>query len=199
VDAQPQVNGAGGVCKACAPVDFPFPPRFLEYLTECKARPGSETAGWRNCVVADHFCNGMIDGRIWLDVERGAMPVREVVYHQPPGTFYYGPSLPEAGLESVSGATEAHQFTDSKGISVWLPTKMKQSDTDGTYTEEVDIAHTRLNPAIDPRQFRVTFPPGAPVFNPATGYFLTTDPNDPSIDDTLPLAPPATHPDAPAN
>jgi len=202
VDLEPQENDATGTCKAYAPVDFPFPPRFLEYLTECKVRTGPEIAGGFTCVVADHFSLGKIDGRIWLDIDRGAMPVQKIVFHEekttPMDRLLEDANLPAPGVESESWVTEDRRFTDGKGPNAWLPTKMKESDTNGTYTQEVDIAHTRLNPIIDPRQFRVIFPAGASVFNPATLFFFTTDPNDPSIDDTLPLPPPATQPAAPA-
>jgi hypothetical protein len=197
LDSQRHLNGATDTCRTYAPVDFPFPLRFLEYLGECRARPGQEEIEGRSCVVADHFVHGKLEGRIWLDVERGAMPVREVAYHETPATFYYGPSFPEPGMDSVSEVTEARRFTANEGPCVWLPTKMKESDAYGTSEEQVDIVRTRVNPEIDPRQFRVTFPKGTPVFNPATGYFFVTDPNDPSTGEPL-SASPATRPVAPA-
>lgn len=130
-------------------------------------RPATEQVDGRTCHVVDAFVEH--DGAdykyvtAWLDVDRGAIPLRLVSYSDREGTI---------GMEQM--VLSAAQFSDSNGRSIWWPTKIQTNTTVQhkrfRITQTVDVERTEYNPSITPESFSIDLPPGTVIYDEVAGH-----------------------------
>jgi hypothetical protein len=136
----------------------------LESLLEYGVvRSSTEVFEGRDCYVVDAFIErpGIPRSRyatVWLDPEHGLLPLRSIGY---------------AGLEGEIGAEQVlsgvRKFTDSDGLSVWLPTSITSTSIVATkhYSVEhkVDADTLRLNSINGKDDLAIEFAPGTHVID----------------------------------
>ena len=134
-------------------------------------RKRAEIAG-RSCHIVDaNFKDASGTSRryatVWLDVERGAMPMR---------TLLYG----NDGAQVVDARVlQSQPFDDGTGQTIWLPTKMEYLTTRGGNRVKLvvtaDTARTKLNPVLDQSTFMIGFPQGTTVTDSVTNTIFVVE------------------------
>ncbi|HVA49383.1 MAG TPA: hypothetical protein VNH11_23660 [Pirellulales bacterium] len=133
---------------------------LVNLLKYAQLRSDPEQVGDRPCHVVDAtFTDGSgVPHRyasVWLDLERGALPVRSLLYGKG--------DTPAVDARIL----EAYQFDDGQGQSVWLPTKLEAITTRAEHRVKLvvtaDVKRTRINPVFENGTFVIDFPPGTTV------------------------------------
>jgi len=145
---------------------------LVSLLSKSKLRANQEEVGGRKCYVAEFEVGKGTLAIVWVDLERGAMPVKQVTLGPGPnGNRKLGEVL----------ITEAKAFRDEAGQQIWLPTRIELSYTTCRATVEVDVEKTKVNPTAQPASFRLQFPKGTRIVDTASGTAFQKDPTRPSM------------------
>lgn len=113
---------------------------------------GREVVFGQECVIVEALVNDGKYATAWLDLQRGALPIKGVTWGK------------NGAPVATSLIFEAKAFTDDNGKVVWLPTRMEQKITVSTgtvaVTTSVDENSVQINPETSPDSFKIEYPRG---------------------------------------
>jgi hypothetical protein len=140
---------------------------LVSFLLHASVRSGTEEIDGRHCHVIECGPADAPNARLWLDVERSAMPIKVQLFNRGAVQF-------ESRLEDLSELTGG-------GQTVWLPMRVVITtlvSSGGTITRviKVDKNGTKINPTVSDGSFRIDFPSNTLVVDKVGGkrFFVGT-------------------------
>ena len=107
--------------------------------------------------IVDAYADGKRYATVWLDADRGVVPLRAVMYDAN-GEITYEQRI-----------FDVREFMDEHGNRVWLPVSIESVSVlrgfEIVTSTEVDPERTLLNPPVHRERFRIEFPPGGTVYD----------------------------------
>ncbi|MBW7989261.1 MAG: hypothetical protein FVQ84_04490 [Planctomycetes bacterium] len=128
---------------------------MVSLLKHGTLRKKTETVDGRETYVVDAEFNGIRYATVWLDIERGVMPLRSVMYGAT-GDIRFDQKI-----------TDIKEFDNEKGNRFWLPvsfeyTKLIKGEK-MTISKKIESDKTRINLPTERSMFRITFPPNTTI------------------------------------
>lgn len=138
---------------------------LVSLLAHGRVRPHLETVGGRPCHVVDAFQQGVRYATVWLDVDRGLLPMRRVTYG------HDGQPTSEVTVESVVYLEDQDLWLPESWQTVLHLAGRQLSKRTVIHPESVEI-----NPPVQDDDFAPRFPPGTIVTDQIAGLTYRVGP-----------------------
>lgn len=130
---------------------------MVSLLEHGRLRDGFARVDGHDVYVVDAYFDGVRYATVWLDANRGVIPLRAVTYDA------------DDEITWEQHISDVRQFSDDYGNRVWLPISIQSNGVlrgfEIVTITEVDPERTILNPPVPPERFRIEFPPGSTVYD----------------------------------
>ena len=134
---------------------------MVSLLKHGTLREKTESVDGCETYVVDAKLDGKMYATVWLDVERGVMPLRAVLY---------GAS---GEITSDKQITEIREFDNGAGNKIWLPVAFNYSrkvkGKEAKVSTRIDPNTLRVNLPTERNMFRIEFPPNTTIHDAVIG------------------------------